>query len=40
MTLVVLMHNVKLPPIDQCVAVQMVGQVTLTLNVTNVGFFR
>ena len=29
---------VKLHPIDQCVAVQVVGQVTHTLNVTNVGF--
>ena len=25
-------------PIGQCVAVQVDGQVTLTLNVTNVGF--
>ena len=31
-------HNVKLPLIGQYVAVQVVGQVTLILNVTNVGF--
>ena len=29
---------VKPLPIGQCVAVQVDGQVTLTLNVTNVGF--
>ena len=35
---VVPMHNVKLPLIDQYVAVPVVGQETLTQNVTNVGF--
>jgi hypothetical protein len=30
---------VKPLPIGQCVAVQVDGQVTLTLNVTNVGFY-
>ena len=38
MILVVLMHYVKLPLIGQYVAVQVDGQVTLILNVTNVGF--
>ena len=36
MTLVVLMQNAKLPPIDQCVAAQVVGQETPIPNVTNV----
>ena len=35
--LVAKVQFVKLPPTDLCVAVQVDGQVTHTLNVTNVG---